>query len=557
MVLALLVGYAHFVEAQPAVNAFPAEHDSVAIYSGVYASTFEESIFWPCDVPGIGSGWWLRFNNERDGLFLRYPSNRPGMRTLAHFIRVRGRVSRPGNYGSGFQIREIVVDSVLEIRDTPQTCRSYEELAVPWPLVQSSGARIMGAATTDDRRLVAAMDRAGVISIWNASHGQLVRRFPSGDEADLSSASRVPMAFAHDGTQLAVAGVDGVVRVWNPLEGKRLQTFAATDTLPGSATRAVARSIGVSFNPAGTMLASTVANHTVIWSTATGEQLGAHEAGWNRNFMWINDSSFVAVADSGRFRIYPRLGAAPTASISTGLQYVNRMERSRDGRWLMLRGSGDTIFLWSLTDGKKSARLGIPNQFNTGPAAFSPDGNTLAVAGGPTGLYLWDTRTGSPLRNFLNYPWTMETAWFTADGNSIVTHSTNEEFFRIVHIDPTKALGDVAKVPPVQAAWPAYIDPATQVPGGSLGSIFGFVRHLGTRPIVGAEVSIFDGDKPGSAALAQTTTNTAGHYLLQGVKVRHVIVRVAKPGFATGSSYAHLPREATSTDFELQAQSRE
>jgi hypothetical protein len=63
--------------------------DSSNVYSGVYASTFTESTFSPCDVPGIGSGWWLRFAHERDGAFLKYWLRSPGMPTLSHFIRVR------------------------------------------------------------------------------------------------------------------------------------------------------------------------------------------------------------------------------------------------------------------------------------------------------------------------------------------------------------------------------------------------------------------------------------------------------------------------------------
>lgn len=547
--LAAIVALTRVADAQTGTGTPSPVADSSAVYSGVYASTFNESNFSPCEVSGIGSGWSLRFRNERDGAFLRYLYSSFGMPTLTHFIRVRGRVSSPGHYGLGFQAREIVVDSVLDIEETPQPCPSYEDLPQPWDAIKSTGARIIGSAVTDDKSLVAVFDLEAIISIWNTRLGTLVKQFPSEDKGDLSWGSRVPMEFKHDGKRLAVGGADGVVRVWDPLDGRRIWAFSATDTLQGTVNgrKMMAPSGGVAFNQSGTLLANLLGGKTAIWSMASGKRLGTHEGGFTGGkFLFLGDSSFIASGDSGLMRIYPRLGATPIWRVGSPVQNFTLMERSPDGRWLVLKGWSDTAYLWSLSEGRLAQKIAIPHWIGRGAVAFSPDGGTLAVPAGANGLYLFETKTGQPLRSFQKFPMGVEKAWFTADGRSIVSYSLTDTVFRIVHLDSRWK-------EPVQAWWGSNSVPAPQTPGRSLGSISGFVRDSAKRAIVGADVSIYDGDKPGSAPIDRTSTNAAGRFLLQTIKVRHVTLRAAKRGFATEVKYTHLPEEYASVDFVLKA----
>jgi WD40 repeat protein len=549
--LSAIVASLGVADAQTGRSDTPTVADSSLVYSGVYASTSNESLFSPCNVPGIGSGWWLRFADERLGPFLR---NRlgPGSPALSHFIRVRGRVSPQGHYGLGFNTREIVVDSVLDVNETPQPCASYEDLPLPWDAVKSSGAAIIGAATTDDRTMVAVLDRKGVISVWNARLGQLLKQFQSDDKGNLPEAFRVPLTFTHDGKRLAAGGVDGVVRVWNPLTGQSLWTFAATDTMNGTVNgvRRVARSEGLNFNQSGTLLANIVSGRVAILSTVSGQRLETFKEGWwNTKLLFTGDSSFIASGDSGLVKVYPRIGAAPIWRIKTQLRSFEWMERSPDGRWLALNGQSDTLHLWSLNDGLPSRSIGIPRWFGFGAIAFSLDGNTLATSGGTQGLYVWDTKTGQPLRSFEKFPNILVNAWFTADGRSIVTLPMYDTVLRIVHLDPRRSLSG-PNAAPIQAWWGSYFV-APKPPGTPLGSIYGFVWDSSKKAIVGADVTLYDGDKPGSAPLASTRTNAAGRFLLQGVKVRHAALRASKRGFAAGSAYAHLPALGVGVAFEL------
>ena len=533
--------------------AVPSAADSSGVYSGVYASTFNESIFSACDVRGIGSGWWLRFNNERDGRFLRYQYTASGMPTVTHFIRVRGRVSPPGHYGEGFQTREIVVDSVLDVKETMQPCASYEDLPQPWPAVKSSGAHIIGATTTDDNTLVALLDVEGFINVWNSRRGELIKRFPSDDQGALASAFRVPLVFSHDGKQLAEGGLDGVVRVWDPLTGHRIWTLAATDTMPGTVNghKIAAASAALDFNKSGSMLANDINERVVIWSMNTGKRVGTFKEGSSYSkVLFTGDSSFIATGDSGLVKVYPRLGAEALWRFKTPLRNFEFMVRSPDSRWLFLKGWSDTAYLWSLSDGKLAHDIPIPHWFGHGAVAFSPDGKILATSGGANGLYLWDTRTGQPLRSFQKFPSIVVKLWFTADSRSVVAQAMFDSVLRIVHVDPRSEPFATSSNAPVQAWWGANSWPAP-VPGHALGSIVGFVRDSAQRPIPGVDIDAFDGDKPGSAPLARTTTNVAGRFLLQGLKVRHVSVRAMIRGYAPDARNTHLAGQEVEVSFQL------
>jgi WD40 repeat protein len=515
--------------------------DSARIFSGVYASTFDQSIFSPCDVPGIGSGWSLRFKNERDGAFIRYSYGVRGMPTLAHFIRVRGRLSALGRFGLGFQTREIVVDSLLEIKETPQPCASYEDLPQPWSAIDPSVKDIGGAALTDDAQIVATIDRDAVISVWNARRGALIQRFPSNDAGDLMQTWQLPMAFTHDGKRLAVGNADGVLRIWNPLNGELLHALPSLDSMEVAGQKRPWASERMEFNHSGTLLASAAGPRVAIWSTVDGKLVGTFKT---RNYRFVDDTSFMVTGDSGVVSIYPRLSAAPVSRIQTPVKSLGLIERSQDGRWLFV-SRDDTAYLMAMVNTEEAQAIVIPGWNGTTAVAFSADGNTLAVAGGSNGLYLWDTKTGTPLRAFQKFPMmSLSNIWFAADGKSIVTRSVNDTVLRIVHIDePSRT--------PVQAWWPSDSPAAREMSGRSYGSIFGYVKDSTKMGVMGADVWVYDGDHSGSSPIAHTSTNNAGRYLIQSIKVPHVTLRAGKPGLVTAEKHIHLLPWENTVDLEL------
>jgi WD40 repeat protein len=436
-----------------------------------------------------------------------------------------------------------------------QPCESYEDVPVAWEGVHHGGARIIGVAITDDRSQAAVLDLDGKISVWATNRGELLKEFPVGDTGELNWGSKVPMLFSPDRRLLAVGGADGTVRVWNPLTGTRLFVLARRDTVPGVndiGLKAMATTRTLAFNQSGSLLAATNGFGTAFWSMRDGQRLKGIEqrSGYSTELAFIGDSSLLIGADSGLLKIYPRIGSAPISTTKTPLPAFGQMVRSPDQRWLAMNVWGDSIVLWSLRDNVPGPTLaGPPYLGGAGAIAFSRDGNTVAISGGWAGLYVWDVRSGKPIRSFHKYPGAPRGAWFLADGKSIVTWSIFDDSLRVVRLSPESSrMPAVASRP---AAWGSGQRGAVGTPGTPLGMISGVVRDSSRRAVGGAEVTIADGNSPDSTIIARQTTSPGGYFSFFGIKVPHVILRARKPGFETTTSYIHVAGGEIGTDLVM------
>jgi len=541
--------------ATPAISAIPSHE-----YAGVYISTPDEDYFTPCGIDVASDSWSLRFrDNESQAPFLKKITALRGDPPLTHFIRIRGRLGPPGRYNAGFQTRELAVDTVFDVKESLEPCAGFGTPAA-WSRMSARFHDLKGAAFSTDRRLVALMDVDGRITLWSTETGALVRRLGSVARSDVNATSYGPMTFSEDGTLLAGGGSDGIVRVWRSRDGRgffslKLKDSAAvakerarippptnlsgwTQPFPPNSYSAASQLV---FNRRGTMLAATNLFSTIVWSMKTGKKLAEFERG--NDFMgkifFVGDEGLLSTADSGRFKLRSYLEAEPVTRPGTRARAAEYMAMSPDGRWFAVNAWSDSVFLWSLAGGPGPA-LPVP-AFVTGVIAFSPDGNTIATAGGMFSLYLWDTRTGAPIRAFHNFPGPLSGAWFTADGKAIVTVSTFDDRFRIVYVDPT-ARAEAQNIfdDSLTAKLPLGPPPST-----SPRTIGGIVTGPGPNPraVAGAEVAISNGDAPDSV-IARTTTSPGGYFSFNGIRFRHVVIRVRKPGFAPTVKYIHVNRWA-------------
>jgi WD40 repeat protein len=525
-------------------------------YAGVYISTPDEDYFTPCGIDGPDDTWSLRFrDNESQAPFLKKVTAIRGYPPLTHFIRIRGRLGPPGSYNFGFQTRELAVDSVLDVKESLEPCAGFGSPAA-WSRIPARFSYLKGAALSTDRRFAALVDMDGHISVWSTEPGELIRKLGRVSKGSVSAPSYGPTTFSDDGSLLAVGASDGIVRVWRPRDGKRVFSLKLKDSAavakemakipprpytpgytppPPSNSYTPARQIV--FNKRGTMLATTNMFSTIVWSMKTGKKLAEFPLGhdFSRKVLFIGNEGLLMTADSGRMTLRSYLDAPPVTRSGLRAAEADHVVMSPDGRTIAVGGWGDSVFLWSLAEGPGRI-LHIPG-FGSGVTAFSPDGNTVAIAGGMFGLYLYDMRTGAPIRAFYNFPSGLSGAWFTADGKAIVTLSTFDDRFRIVYVDPTAR----------PAAQDIFDDSLTaQLPLGpppstSPRTIGGIVTGPNQHAVPGAEVTISDGAAP-DAIIARATTSSGGYFSFNGIRFRHVLIRVRKPGFAPGVKYIHVNR---------------
>jgi len=522
-------------------------------YAGVYVSTSDEEYFTPCGIDIGTDSWSLHFReNEPNAPFLKKVTAVRGYLPLTHFIRIRGRLGPPGSYNGGFQTRQLAVDSVMDVKESLEPCPGFGAPAA-WIRMPAGFRNLKGMALSPDRRFAAMMDIDGGITIWSTEAGKLVRKLGAVPKGNISAASYGPMTFSDDGTLLAVGGVDGVVQVWRLGDGRRnfllkLKDSAAvarerakvpprtvtpgwTKPLPPNFYSAPGQLV---FNKRGTMLATTNLLSSIVWSMKTGRKLAEFDVGndFRRRVFFVGDDGLLMTVDGGRTTLRAHLEGQPEPIPGMPVVETENVVMSPDRRTIVVAGSA---LLWSVPNGPGTV-LHTPG-FRTDVTAFSPDGKTIAIAGGMYGLYLYDMRTGVPIRAFRNFPNALSGAWFTTDGKAIVTFSAFDDRFRIVYVDSTaRPAGQPILDDSLTARFPLGPRPST-----SPRTIGGIVTGPNQRAVADAEVAISNGDAPDSA-VARATTSSGGYFSFNGIRFRHIVIRVRKPGFAPGVKYIHLDR---------------
>jgi WD40 repeat protein len=174
---------------------------------------------------------------------------------------------------------------------------------------------------------------------------------------------------------------------------------------------------------------------TVVFEVATGKELGAVPRGTDaQNTALSADGTVLAFEAVGKDRtrdvVVWNVDKGAEVARAKGLRndIFFQMVLSPEGKTLLTvarsREESTAAQLWDATSGRLIAAL--PDDHVGGPAAFSPDGKTLATADKSSGaVHLWDAATGKSVALLLGRSDPLVKLAFAPDGKTLAALATN------------------------------------------------------------------------------------------------------------------------------------
>lgn len=260
----------------------------------------------------------------------------------------------------------------------------------------------------------------GTVRLWDVDSGaerhRLVSYDPS-ERARIGPPLEKPVvfhaAFSPDGSQVATASWDGVVRLFDATTGALVRTFHGHDAAVNYAH----------VTPDGSRLVSSSADGTVrVWDIASGAGLHVLEGHTADVFRLAFDSAgerLVTAAFDGTARVFRLADGVCLATLEGHRDKVWRAVFSADGRRVATASQDRTARIFDARTGKLLRVI----EGHAGPVVFvdfSPDGSLIATASGDGTVRLWDSHTAAEHLVVQAGPAGATSVYFSPDGRRIL-----------------------------------------------------------------------------------------------------------------------------------------
>ena len=260
-------------------------------------------------------------------------------------------------------------------------------------------------AFAEDGRALVSVGADGLLRIWNAANGRLIRETKTGRAH----------GFAIDGRRALTGHDDGAINLWSLDNGERLGQFKRNEAAIWS----------LAFAGSGERFLAAAHDWTVtVWDVKRpGEPpqaLSGHENAV-QSVAFSAASNLIASAGADRtVRLWSALTNEAQRTLRGHRDFVTTLAFSPDGQLLASAGFDRTVRLWSTASGRSYRSL-YGNKGKVAALAFSPDGQWIASAGEDGSVRVWDHKRGRFLRNFGGHAGKVEAIAFSPDGRRLAS----------------------------------------------------------------------------------------------------------------------------------------
>jgi WD40 repeat protein/serine/threonine protein kinase len=333
---------------------------------------------------------------------------------------------------------------------------------------------LWGAAFSPDGKLLAATDKQGHLFLWDIATGK--ERFPYVKAHPLPNAKSgeiwsTKVAFRPDGTQLATAcGDDGVVKLWDAKTGKLVRSL---EPGPGFGR--------VTFSPKGKLVAAAGKWMMVsephlpvwVWDAETGKRrhiLRGHTKPVTCLRFSPDEHQLATGSLDGTLTIWDMATGQEVGTYRGHERDIRELVYSPDGKRVLALGSDRILRTWDATRGPEYSALKCRGAWH---AVFSTDGRRIAAAacqqiGGLWGITVWDAHTRKVLRSLAAKTHVARAVAFNPDGSQVavaVSIGSNQGAVKVFDVADGKLIRNL----PEEAHWPAApCDAVAWSPDGKL-----------------------------------------------------------------------------------------
>jgi WD40 repeat protein len=246
---------------------------------------------------------------------------------------------------------------------------------------------VRGVAYSPDGRRLATAGGEGIVMIWDAQSGRLLRKVAAYDSSVMAVHD---VAFSPDGTRLAGAILDCTVRIWDAATGRELRKLQGHTY---NVTRVV-------FSPDGRQLATASEDHTVkVWDADTGQELltlAGHADGVAGVAFSPDGGCLVSASYDNTVKVWDTASGLLSFTLAGHAAPVMDVACSPDGQRLATASLDGTVKQWGARRGHAALAFRLAGG-SLGSLVFSPDGRHLAGRRGQDVVVL-EAATGKEVR---------------------------------------------------------------------------------------------------------------------------------------------------------------